>query len=72
MTFTQYYAVWEKEVNDNGYADFRNEFNFSSFIQAWYAYRKLVDVDYEAGMECERCGPNPETVILFGKPVLPP
>ena len=66
MTFSQYYNVWAQEMETYGHKDFRSRLPYSAFIQAWYAFMKLLQIDWEDGMKCEVCGPSPRIVICDG------
>ena len=66
MTFTHYYSVWVFEMECLGFENASKDLPFKSFIQAWYAYLDLLDIDFEAGMTCSVCGVEPDVVICDG------
>ena len=67
MTFTHYYNVWATKMQHMyRYANFMKLMPYASFIRAWYCFLDLLDVDWERGMTCEKCGRNPSPVICDG------
>ena len=47
------------------------EFNMSyaMWVQSWYHFISLLDVDLKDGMACEKCGDQPDVIICDGTAV---
>ena len=66
MTFSKYFDIWIDELVECETDGAKPKPTYSDFIQSWYAYMNLLDLDFAAGMVCEECGPSPRTVICDG------
>lgn len=49
-----------------GYPQFSKVCGYGKFVESWYAFMKLLDVDVGQGFCCDTCGPNPEVVVCDG------
>ena len=49
----------------NGF-DLAKSLTYKSWIDAWYRFLDLLDIDYNDGAECKECGPSPEIVVCDG------
>ena len=63
--YTQY-CVLSKSHEDTGAAlkDFESNFTYNHFRFAWYAFLKLMDINYSEGFKCTHCGSVPSTVVM--------
>ena len=51
---------------DLGYATFPKICRYGNFVDSWYAFVILLDLDWLDGFLCEKCGPDPETIVCDG------
>ena len=53
-------------INEYFLTNFRKEFSYPKFLEAWYAYQKLLDIDLTKGFCCDVCGTSPDLVVCDG------
>ena len=46
-----------------GYSNFDKICTFTNFVDVWYAYYDLLDINFEEGFSCESSGSSPDTII---------
>ena len=68
-----FYSSWSDLHKDYG-NDIRQAFTYEKFKNSWYAYLKLLDIDYQTGFTCPSCSPGggddtPEILICDGTSV---
>ena len=66
MTFVHFYSTWKKEMLEDWNLDAFKYFTYDNFIDAWYAYLKLLDQNSAEGFSCETCGDDPSLIICDG------
>ena len=66
MTFTHFFNVWRQEMLMY-YPDF--QLTYVMLVQSWYCFLRLLDINLEEGMICQKCGPSPEIIICDGTTV---
>lgn len=40
------------------------DFNYQHFRSSWISYLNLLDIKYEDGFLCNKCGDNPKIVVM--------
>ena len=50
--------------NDAGNDAFSSMISYNHFRLAWYAFLKLLEIEYESEFKCHECGNQPEIVIM--------
>ena len=74
--FTQY-SVLMKLLNDSGSINL-GLFSYHQYLQSWYAFLELLDINFSDGFLCNKCGSTPSIIIMdatslaFRKSFLPP
>ncbi|XP_041958817.1 uncharacterized protein LOC121718060 isoform X2 [Alosa sapidissima] len=64
VTMFGYFHTWKNHLEDSGCQVI--PLTYHKFRVAWYAFVDLLDLSFEAGFECARCGPTPHTIICDG------
>ena len=53
-------------MKEMGFCNFESLCSYNNFVSSWYAFRDLLDVDFEEGFVCEECGSNPKIIVCDG------
>jgi hypothetical protein len=53
-------------MTDSGFPYFTSIFNYGNLVESWYAFVNLLDVNFEEGFVCDKCGPDPRTIVCDG------
>lgn len=61
--FTEYVALCQM-YKYHGHLDVDKQFSYQRLQLAWYSYINLLDVTYEEGFTCSKCGPEPSVVVM--------
>ena len=51
---------------EGGNKEFKQQFPYSYFHDAWLSFLKLLDIDYQEGYKCFTCGINPQKIVMDG------
>lgn len=65
-----FYSAWCDLHKDYGNLNISSVFSYEKFKNAWYAFLKLLDIDYTTGFSCPTCSPSdddtPAVIICDG------
>lgn len=63
VTFIHSFDVRASEIEEFGYADFKDKINYKKFVHAWYNFLALVEIDYESSYMCDARSPATDLVV---------
>ena len=61
--YTQYSVLKELHLS-LGNVNFPSTITYNHFRLAWYCYMKKLDINYEDGFCCPKCGNQPQAVVM--------
>ena len=63
ITLHTFFNVWQERNVDAGNFAFHQLIDYNSWRFAWYAFLRLLDINYHQGWICPRCGPQPDIIV---------
>ena len=51
---------------DLGHEHFPKLCAYSNFVDSWYGFQELLDINLEEGFQCDKCGTDPSTIVCDG------
>ena len=61
--YTEHEVLRELHLN-LGNSRFPDVVSYNHFRLSWYSYLNLLDIDYSIGFRCNRCGDQPQILII--------
>ncbi|KAI8516536.1 hypothetical protein Bbelb_051170 [Branchiostoma belcheri] len=66
MTLLGYHQTFYKHTRDAGFIDFHTRLTYNKFRLTWYSFLNILNINYDSGVQCPECGPEPKLVICDG------
>ncbi len=51
-------------IDDSGNEGFSQSFTYNHYLQSWYAFLHLLDINFSDGFCCAHCGTTPSVVVM--------
>eukprot|EP00794_Sanderia_malayensis_P001542 gene1542-1705_t len=64
MPIYVFHTIYIREKEEDGYGNLAKGLTYNKFKSSWYAFLRLLDIDYALGFECKVCKNHPSVLIM--------